>query len=66
MSPLKYSSQTLSPPIRKGAVDELIDPEIALVATWVPFTYSRIVVPSYVAAKWDQAVSGRSEAAAAS
>ena len=45
--PLKYCH----PPIRTGAVDVASVPVCARLATWVPFTYSRICAPSYVAAR---------------
>src|SRR5947209_11883550 len=65
ISPVKYSPHTLSPPNRRGAVDAMTDPDTDLVAAWVPLTYSRMVVPSYVVARCVQAFRGKTVPAVA-
>jgi hypothetical protein len=44
--PLKYSPQTLLPPIRSGPVELIMFPEIATDETCAPLTYRRKVAPS--------------------
>ena len=52
----------LSPPICSGLVEVRIVPGPRQLATWVPLTYSRSVVPSYVSARCVQVFSGSAAA----
>src|SRR4051812_12567971 len=51
----------LLPPIRNAPVDVTALPVSAEVATCVPLTYRRCVVPSQVAARCDQVSAGRAD-----
>ena len=50
MRPLNHSDQIVLPSMRSGEVDVSIVPATASEDTWLPFTNSRCMAPSYVAA----------------